>query len=687
LYQDDISIDVRLSDLYMGIQTVEWSVISDYDSGQNQSGRFEIDNEKKLKGDRQNWKIASKNQNLVNSLTNTFTIKNDSNDIKILFQMTDRAGFTTKKEVVVSIDKRAPVIEVTYDNNNYDQEFVNETEFYKEPRTATIRIFERNFDENKVETTITNKDGSIPELSGWTEERNEEQPDTSIYVATIYYEQDGDYTFDITAEDKVGNTAIDFEEDKFTIDTTLPIIKIEFDNNQPANGMYYKEKRTATITIEEHNFETTRIEITGTAANGTTNLPYPKPESWFGNGDIHTATIEYEGDALYTLNVAYKDKAGNEAKPIEADEFYIDENAPVIEFGGVENMSAYNGTVAPVIFFKDININRSSVKVYATVVKETGAVQFDGDNMGNIEEGNGECRLVINDFSHTEKFDGVYTLEAEVYDMAENVTKNSITFSVNRFGSVYTLSNEVRNIDGEYIKEPIDIVITETNVNSIDVNKIQIKLTKNGVPSDLTLGQDYTVNKSGGEHSWNQYTYTIDAETFSGDGIYIISMNSIDEAGNVNDNTNEAKKAEVWFGIDGTEPVIIPLDVESHTTYNETNKQATISIEDNLLLEEVKIYLNGKEQTYQEENGTYTFTITDSNKSQKIEIIARDAAGNETVKEIENFFVTTNLIIRMLHNTAAMAACASVTVGSVGGVTLFRRRFKLLRWLKKRITK
>lgn len=689
LYKNDINVAVRLTDIYMGIAAVEWSVISDYDTGNNQSGQIVVDNNKNLSGDTANWRKSSTDKNLVTSLSHTFTIQNDSNDIKILLKLTDRAGFTTEKEVVLSIDKQAPVIEVTYNNDSFDQDFVSETEYYKESRTATVVVSERNFDESKVESTITNADGSVPEIGAWTESINADEPDKSTYTANIDFDKDGDYTFDIAATDKVGNESADYAEDKFTIDLTVPMIKIDFDNNTPSNGFYYKEKRTATITIEEHNFETTRIEITGTATDETAQTTYPQTGNWSDNGDIHTATIEYVGDALYTLNVVYKDKAANEAVPVDAEEFYVDENEPEIVFEGVENMSAYNDVVSPVVTCTDKNINKDTVKVSVKVVKATSTTISDGSTQGNIEEMSDGCRFVMQDFEHTEDFDGIYTLEAEVADKAGNITAETTTFSVNRFGSVYTLSNEVNNIAGSYVKKPIDVVITETNADSIDINNIQIKLTKNGVPSDLSLGQDYSVTESGGDNSWNQYKYAIDEGTFSGDGIYIISINSTDKAGNVNENSNEDKKAEVWFGVDSTAPVVIPLDIEDKATYNQTQKQATISIEDNLLLDNVRVYLNGEEQKCNVDGGNYTFTIVDSTKSQNVEIVAADAAGNEKVRTIKDFFVTTNVIVRMVHNKTVMATCATASVATtVGGVTLFRRRkLKLLKTIKKVITK
>ena len=37
------------------------------------------------------------------------------------------------------------------------------------------------------------------------------------------------------------------------------LISVAYDNNSASNGNYYNNKRTATVTITEHNFDTSRI--------------------------------------------------------------------------------------------------------------------------------------------------------------------------------------------------------------------------------------------------------------------------------------------------------------------------------------------------------------------------------------------------------------------------------------------
>lgn len=115
--------------------------------------------------------------------------------------------------------------------------------FFKEPRRATIEIRERNFDPSKVEIAITNSNGTIPAVSGWTVVGGTGNLDDTRNVAYIEYADDGDYTFEIKCKDMAGNESKDVEYDnavspeKFTIDVTEPVLNVSFDNNEGINDL------------------------------------------------------------------------------------------------------------------------------------------------------------------------------------------------------------------------------------------------------------------------------------------------------------------------------------------------------------------------------------------------------------------------------------------------------------------
>ena len=82
------------------------------------------------------------------------------------------------------------------------------------------------------------------------------------WSCTISFTEDGDYVLSgVQVSDIIGRTGT-AAGDTFTIDKTAPTMQVTFDNNNVSNGMYYNEARTATITVTEHNFDPSLVNIT-----------------------------------------------------------------------------------------------------------------------------------------------------------------------------------------------------------------------------------------------------------------------------------------------------------------------------------------------------------------------------------------------------------------------------------------
>lgn len=667
LYAENVPVEITVTDTYSGIRSIEWSVEARYDTDNNQSGSVTVANDRSMTYD-DDWTQTRTEANLVYVMKKTITVNNNSNDIVVNVKMTDRAGNTSEEKIIFSIDKTAPTIEVTYDNNIPDETY---TDFFKADRKATVKITERNFNKNDVVYKITNTDGTIPSLSDWTEHKDAENPDATYYTAEILYHADGDYTFDISYADLAKNKAADFAQHKFTIDQTMPTVSVAYDNMSALNGNYYKADRVATITIVEHNFDAARVTVIGTATDNGATVAFPVTSAWNDNGDTHTATIHYASDAKYSFDIEFNDKAGNSIADYTPEEFYVDKTAPTLEISGVADKSANNGTVAPVITFTDTNYNGNAISYTLTGVSN-GKVNYSS-SISDIANGQ---RVTFADFEKIQKVDDIYILTATLTDMAGNETTKSITFSANRFGSVYDLAT-LEKIIGKYLQNEEDVVFTETNVDSLKKGETKIKLTKNGTPKDLVEGTDYTVTETGGNGQWSQYKYTINKALFTDDGRYSISVYSVDAAGNINENIDETKKAEISFGVDKTKPVIVPIDFESDTQYPVEVKTVSVEIKDNLVLEGVKIYLNGSEIKYNNDGENYTFDIPEKNEKQNVRIVAVDAAGNEYELLVENFLVSTNLFVRWFNNTPLF-------IGSIAGVVILCGAIVLLVMFKRK---
>ena len=143
-----------------------------------------------------------------------------------------------------------------------------------------------------------------------------------------------------------------------------------------------------------------------------------------------------------------------------------------------------------------------------------------------------ESNIQFDDFDYTAQMDDLYILKATARDLAGNDCEKIVTFSVNRFGSVYTFDRQTEQLAGKegqyYTNQEQDIVVTETNVDTLEFLEISCK--RNGKLLTLQQGVDYDVHVSGTEESWKQYVYTIPGKNFEKEGTYILTICSEDRA-------------------------------------------------------------------------------------------------------------------------------------------------------------
>ena len=700
LYNYNPTFTLKVTDTYSGIRSIKTTVI---ENGTETVDVIDISNKAEKSGSAADeWIIKNEDDdsNLIYYAERAYEVNGNFNNMVILVELTDRAGNTSYDYYTFGIDKTAPVITVEM-NDNDDEKYNG---FFNEDRTYKVTILERNFIKNvKFVVTVTDDNDVKSDVNITPDFKvvmDGDKPKSTIKDGIEYYTYewdskftaDGDYTFSVSAIDLADNEIVDDKvsyvngaqepvdirtiSNEFTVDQTDPIISVSYDNNTAQNGKYFAKARIATIVIKEHNFDVERVDFSALTASLDKN-EIAKPEiKWEHHGNTHTATISFAVDGDYTFDVKMTDKASNESKAadygnsVAGKEFVVDLTAPKLDITGVADKSANNGEVAPVITYSDVNFNKDAVSIVLSGINN-GKVDYNGKY---TDAEHGQTYTYAN-FEKIQKVDDIYTLTAKLVDMAGNETEKTITFSANRFGSVYDLTN-VKDIISKYLQNEKDIVFTETNVDSLEREGIKIKLTKNGTPTDLVEGTDYTVDVTGGNGQWSVYKYTVNKKLFADDGRYSISIYSKDAAGNVNENIDETKEAEISFGIDKTKPVIVPIDFESDVQYAVDVKTVSVEIKDNLVLETVKIYLNGEEIEYKVDGETYTFDIPKSNSKQDVKIVAVDAAGNEQPVEVNDFLVNTNIFVRWYNNTPLFIGSIIGVVLLALGLTIFLVFFK-----------
>lgn len=259
----------------------------------------------------------------------------------------------------------------------------------------------------------------------------------------------------------------------------------------------------------------------------------------------------------------------------------------------------------------------------------------------------------IADFAREKERDDLYRLTVSAMDLAGNVAEQTITFSVNRFGSVYTFDDKTEKLlRAYYTSQVVPLTVTETNVDTLVHREIICNL--NGKLKTLVEGRDYSVRKTGDESSWKQYQYMIPAENFMEEGHYVLTIYSEDRASNISNNQMKGKKIE--FAVDRTNPGILISGVEPEGRYREKMREITVDVQDNLTISEVTVLLNKKKLKFNgteimENKGIISINAESADDWQTIQVYAADMTGNETYSEELRFLITQNVLIQFYRNT------------------------------------
>ena len=655
-YRGDVRFRISLADAWSGIRNVWYEGGRTFRMEKDYAKEAGIDLEEKPFRDPL-WEISEE-----------FVLpaqENNENGAAVKAFYTDHAGHTGFAEQYFYIDVTVPEITVEYEG-----EALTEGRYCAGERTAVVTIRERNFREEDVEFHITNTEGKMPQIGEWSSSGS---GDDTKHVCRVLFAEDGDYTFTAAFQDLAGNRAVYDRTDSFTIDRTPPELSVVWEGGKAENEHYFAAERTAVIEVNEHNFREPRIY----AEEGKDEKKEKRELSavWEKKEDVYRTRIAFREEGRFRLEIEGRDLAGNPMPVYDSKEFVIDETPPQLEITGVGDQTANKGEVCPVIRWHDENPDRSGKEVRLWGGRNRKPQLKSREN--RLEDG---AEILYEDFPYLPSADDLYTLEAEVRDLAGNVSRTGISFSVNRFGSVYTfdaLSEALAGKNGSYYTDrEQDIVVTETNVDTLEFR--EITCSRDGKLETLKEDRDYTVRTESSESGWKQYIYTIERKNFEEEGVYILTLYSEDRAGNSSD--NDAKGKRITFAVDKTSPEILMSGIEENGQYREKKKKIILDVQDNLCLKEVSVSIDGKEKIYREQEledmgGRIVLEAGSAGHWQELKVQACDAAGHSAGTETIPFLVTPNPLLQILLNKKGLGIwMMMLLLATAGGAGFIRRK-------------
>ena len=647
------------------------------------------------------------------SLAGTLSFGFDQDAQRLTFDgttvtVTDRAGNATTSTPIaswngeggtnvpegatgVSIDTEAPVIEVTYDNND-----VQNDRYYAASRTATITLIESNFDiarandkDDELVIAQVGRDGNRIARICASAFQNP-SGDGKTWVATYAFEDDADWTLDGEYTDLAGREARPYST-AFVVDTQAPSIMVQWDNNDVANGMYYKAPRNATIEVNDRNFspDLAAVETTAADASGV-GVAAPGATAWnqIEERQKWGCSVAFGSELHYTMRITATDLAGNSAEAYEEPEFVIDMTSPVVSISNVSQYAAYSDVVAPAISYSDTNFDPT----FTTYMLTGGRSGNNAYVSGITEQDEATSRTVtFPDFEHTLEMDDVYVLDAQMTDLAGNQAQQAVTFSVNRYGSTYMLTDESGNMLGSYLSRPQNVVVHEINPSGLDQSAGHAEIVHDSEVVSLTPGSDYQVGAGTDSTAWSDTTYTFPAKLFNEDGYYRVLLTSRDLAGNLSQNTMDAKNvnrndtAEIAFAIDSTAPTADLVGITSNGVYLDPQKTVMVSTGDNLAIAHVEVLIDGEqiaswENPDKDEMSAPSVSLDADGQPHDVELVVVDRAGNQSRITYDGVVVTGDLLTfvlntpRLLFGSVAGLIVAAAVVSIVVALVVRYRR-------------
>lgn len=551
-YNPNVTVTFTAHDSYSGIKEFTWSYLKE--SGASNTNVAEYV---------ESTIAAVQDSSDKTKYTATVTIpKTVAEQIRgtVSFKATDNCNNTSDKVTdsnhVIIVDTIAPSMTVEY--SVADNSFGNK-DYYNKDLTATFIVTEANFFKEDIKVKVKKNNGVAEIVTPtWTDSSTDLHIGKVVISAASNHSSDGDYIFTVEYKDRSNNEMNTYTSNTKVIDTIKPIINVEYANTNIVNELtdgenhqrkYFSSTQTATITINEHNFNAQDTKYTivakDVAGNVLNSSSLYSVSSWTKDGDNNILTINYPGDANYTFDIEYTDLAQLKADDYATNYFTVDTTKPTDL--QVSYSNSILDTILNTITFGFYN-SKATVTISATdnisgihsmkysYVKADGVSGVNAELVDAILDesmitsssggatGTATFEIPRTTLAADNQFNGTVNFTAT--DRANNEsdykrdTKRIVVDNISptadvQYNTPFQTANGVAYYDGDI---NATITVYEANFYSEDV---QITITKDGVAS--------AVNASWTDNSTDVHVGTF---TISGDGDYTVGITYTDKSSN-----------------------------------------------------------------------------------------------------------------------------------------------------------
>lgn len=550
-YNPSVDVTFTAKDETSGIEYFMWSYERENGASESNVEKYE---EAKLP--------VVQDENDASIYTATVTLpKEEAEQLRgsVAFTATDYCDNVSQKvtdtDHVLVVDTVAPEMTASY---NEASRTIGTTGYYNKDVEMTFTVTEANFYPEDVVVEISKDGGAYEAITPeWTDESADVHTGRYTLPALSNHSNDGDYKVRVNYIDRSNNAMATYVSDTITVDTIAPVIRVAYSNNNEINVLtdteghtrnYYDNTQTATVTVEEHNFVQDEVDFSIIAKDYAGNVlnadSLNMKTSWRTNGDTHSITISYPGDANYTFDVAYADLATNQAADYEEDYFTVDRTSPTglsvsystsiletvlqgISFGfydarmqvtlqAEDNISGIHGFDYSYVNAEGVSqvnaelldqtISEAEITHSRDSGRATAVFSIPRSALGSGNQFNGSVRFITEDRSGN---------DTEHAESKRIVVDNIAPQMTVEYNTPVNTENGISYYDGAV---NVTIRVNEANFYAEDMN---VSVTRDG--------SSYSVSPNWSSSSTDAHTGTF---TLTDDGDYFITINYSDKSGN-----------------------------------------------------------------------------------------------------------------------------------------------------------